>query len=125
MTQEIILDSVESMYSSASLNLLKERKKKEGNNDLPKDGQRHFRKLSKELDRPTRYDSVDKVESEIITPTSKHRGSILSINQLKYESCNNSFTNSIGSERIVNIIEKENTITVKRLDLPLNDKFLD
>jgi len=33
---------------------LKDRKKKEGINDLPKDGQRHFRKLSKELDRPLR-----------------------------------------------------------------------
>ena len=121
MTQEeIILDPIDSMNSSQrSFKDYQNQKGRDGINDLPKDGQRHFRKLSKELDRPNHQDSTEKIESEITTPTSiEPLGSLLSLNQLKRE---NSCDHSFGCEGI----NKENKQNLKTNELQNKDNFLD
>ena len=62
----------------------------------------------------------------MITPTSTNDRKSISMKQTKQsESEYRSIDNSIGSERIVNIIEKENAVQLKKEDVPgqLKDSF--
>lgn len=102
-------DTLDSINSSISNSIATGGKfQRDGINDLPKDGQRHFRKLSKELDRPKSWEDHE-IESEILTPTSNtNLRSLISLKHTKESNSEkNSFNDSIGSERLVNIIEKE------------------
>lgn len=82
--------------------------------DMHQEGLRHYRKLSKEIEKTNKMQRRTDLDEEVITPTSTNGHN--SRHTRKSESEYRSIDNSIGSERLVNIIEKENSVQLKKED---------